>query len=74
MAEVGTEPPLPVLRKAKGRKVVVHPVQPVRDKLASGGDGSSELPQCRSASGASGLVPPTASSMEAYCRAIGGGC
>lgn len=64
---------VPVLRKAKGRAKQLRPVQPMRDKLAGGGDAPSELPQRGPASGATGRCVHGKLN-EAYCRAIGGGC
>lgn len=64
---------MPVVRKAKGRKKQLHPVQSVRGELVGGGDGAAELPKLGPPSSAPGRCPHGKLN-AVYCRAVGGGC
>src|SRR5580704_9675519 len=64
---------LPVLPNPKSEPVNVHPVQPVRGKLAGRRDAPTRLPQSRPASLPVGSCPHGKRNV-AYCRATKGGC
>jgi len=64
---------VPVLQKAKKPAKHMHPVHPVRDQLAPGGDGSPELSGKRPPSCTPGSCPH-GKPHQAFCRAVGGGC
>jgi hypothetical protein len=70
----GHDAALPVLPKAKGSKKRLHQVPPVRDELATGGDGPTKLPEPQPGSGKIGSCPHDPKRTQAFCRLIGGGC
>jgi len=70
----GNHASVPVVRSAKGSKKRLHPMQPVREELASGGNGPAQLSEPQPGSGKIGSCPHDAKRTEAFCRLIGGGC